>query len=569
MGEEPFKDYADELEGQMRAAGALIESLEEEVASLRRDLDQASVALKAAQEEVAAREQALQEKERARAAAEKQAEHLRETATELRIKSSDEQLDLTNRHISELASLQDRFYGQRREEIEAALADRDSEALKAEYRKLQEAAKHHYEQRISVLENAYREAREKLRAGERDLEERRAAELETLKREVEEQRRSFDRKLREYAETWLEEERRSSASRHQAELEALRAAFAEQKQEIRKEHESVLEDQRARFEARREELAEKLRQTEEQRQTELREIKSLAETREQELRRSQSARVAEVRAEADRRVSALQAQREADNKALQARYEEDVNRLKEKLERANRENQALKEELEKLELEGTSEADDTPQAAASREPEPRLQQRVSELEAALARSEEARRNLEKELEGLRDRVGRADVLAPRPAQEEDVTRPDDERVRELEAHLRDAREESRRNAGELERMRERLRRLSEPEHLLRAGIEAFNESEHTRHVASISKALGQPKVHAGVEGDPPTKPVFTFVWKDLAWRRYLSEPVEGLTGPRVYLVGSGENPEELESLSLGPNARVDARGRLILGVQAR
>ena len=46
----------------MEAAGALIESLEDEVANLRRDLEKASVALKAAQEEVSAREHALEEK---------------------------------------------------------------------------------------------------------------------------------------------------------------------------------------------------------------------------------------------------------------------------------------------------------------------------------------------------------------------------------------------------------------------------------------------------------------------------------------------------------------------------
>ena len=43
------RNQVDELAKGMEAAGALIESLEEEVANLRRDLEQASVALKAAQ----------------------------------------------------------------------------------------------------------------------------------------------------------------------------------------------------------------------------------------------------------------------------------------------------------------------------------------------------------------------------------------------------------------------------------------------------------------------------------------------------------------------------------------
>jgi hypothetical protein len=49
MNGEP-RDQVGELAKGMEAAGALIESLEEEVANLRRDLEQASVALKAAQE---------------------------------------------------------------------------------------------------------------------------------------------------------------------------------------------------------------------------------------------------------------------------------------------------------------------------------------------------------------------------------------------------------------------------------------------------------------------------------------------------------------------------------------
>ena len=50
----------------MEAAGALIESLEQEVESLRSDLEGASAALKAAQEEVSSRADVLQEGERAR-----------------------------------------------------------------------------------------------------------------------------------------------------------------------------------------------------------------------------------------------------------------------------------------------------------------------------------------------------------------------------------------------------------------------------------------------------------------------------------------------------------------------
>ena len=66
MSGEP-RNPAEELAKGMQVAGALIESLEEEVANLRHDLEQAGVALKAAQQEVSARERALEEKDAVRA----------------------------------------------------------------------------------------------------------------------------------------------------------------------------------------------------------------------------------------------------------------------------------------------------------------------------------------------------------------------------------------------------------------------------------------------------------------------------------------------------------------------
>jgi hypothetical protein len=88
-------------------------------------------------------------------------------------------------------------------------------------------------------------------------------------------------------------------------------------------------------------------------------------------------------------------------------------------------------------------------------------------------------------------------------------------------------------------------------------------------VASISKALGLPRVHVGADGGPDSmtrKPVITFVWDEMAWRRYVSDPTEGVEEPRVYLIGTGDDPDEIKHPD--PNARMDARGHLILGVQA-
>jgi hypothetical protein len=168
----------------------------------------------------------------------------------------------------------------------------------------------------------------------------------------------------------------------------------------------------------------------------------------------------------------------------------------------------------------------------------------------------ARRLAAEELEGRLEEVDAARLLA-------------EERAADLEARLRQAEEESRRRARELEKAREGLEEASNPEQRLRSGISLFNASEHTRTVASISKALGLPKVHVGADGGPDSmtrKPVITFVWDEMAWRRYVSDPTEGVEEPRVYLIGTGDDPDEIKRPN--PNARMDARGRLILGVQA-
>ena len=131
------------------------------------------------------------------------------------------------------------------------------------------------------------------------------------------------------------------------------------------------------------------------------------------------------------------------------------------------------------------------------------------------------------------------------------------------------REESRRNAEALRNALENLDRLSDPERRLREGIALFNESEHASTVASISRAFGLPKVHVALDDGTPGKPTLTFLWGDMAWRRYVSDPTEGVEEPRVYLTGTGEDPTEVEPASRRPNARMDSKGRLMVGVQAR
>jgi hypothetical protein len=54
----------------------------------------------------------------------------------------------------------------------------------------------------------------------------------------------------------------------------------------------------------------------------------------------------------------------------------------------------------------------------------------------------------------------------------------------------------------------------------------------------------------------------------MAWRRYVSDPTEGVEEPRVYLTGVGDDPSDIRHPDLEPNARMNAQGHLILGVQA-
>lgn len=602
MSEEP--DYRiDELESQMEAAGALIKSLEEEVESLRRDLEQASIALRMAQQEVSARERALEEHDLARRRAEQQAQALRDSVTELRIQSSDEQLQLRNQHIADLARMQDRFGAQRISDMGRAFSGEDAEVLKEEYRR----DLHELEQRrrrdIEILESSYEEWKDRLLKGEKELKEHYEAEIRNLRQEAEAQRKELQRALREEHDQRLDEVRQTAETRRTEEIQNLRDSFEESVRKLRQEHQAEIEALQG-------EAERALREANEKRQRELREIKALAENRERELRRGQSARVKEASEEAERRLASLQDQRKADNEALKSRYEKELARLRQEheerlaaeVERRQREVLSLEEKFESVKLERTAEARayiDRLKEIEAAQPVPQngqveietdtdtemeeraqeisqLRGRVADLEEALASSLATSEQLAMELEGLSYEPAEEtrDAESPETGAEQlevpaSDTNADEDRVRELEIRLREAQEERRHYADELGDALDKLRRLSDPEHRLRAGIAAFNESHHTRNVASISKALGLPDVHAGVEGEPPGKPSFTFVWKDISWRRYVAEPIEGLEEPKVYLVANSDDPQEDPPPDQETNARVDARGRLILGVQAR
>ena len=598
----------------MEAAGALIESLEEEVANLRRDLEQASVALRTAQEEVSARGHALEEKDRACSAAEKTVEDLRTEIDVLKTRHSNEQLRLRNEHAGEIADLRRQLEAQRRADAEAASSQQRVATLNEEFRREREALEQRHTAELEALKTSWEQWEEKLREGYREQEERHRAELEAMRLEVEERKEELEDRLGEEFERRFAEKQREATERHEAALRSLRDAAAGRELELREDYQAVVETQQAEIESLREQMEQRSREAEELRKKELREVKALAENRDRELQRAQAAKISEVNESAERRISSLQAQREADNQALMARHAEELARLRREYEerlaaedeRRKLETWALEERLEGTRIERDAEvraytarleeleaarlaqktsAEEDLERVVKRfgEEISELEGRIAGLEEALEESEALRHELEAKLAG--SRVGSG---APPPAggssgeREEAVDEPGgrleeldaervlaEERISALEARLREAQEESRRNAEELERALESVRRLSEPERRLRDGLALFNSSEHARAVASISKALGLPRVHAGLAGDHPGKPVLTFVWGDMAWRRYVSDPTEGVEEPRVYLTGTGDDPAEIEGPDRQPNARMDARGRLMLGVQAR
>ena len=191
----------------------------------------------------------------------------------------------------------------------------------------------------------------------------------------------------------------------------------------------------------------------------------------------------------------------------------------------------------------------------------------SEVAARNRALEEQRRSGTSVLESrLRERIARlegalkdsTDLQRKQARLETENARAED-RIRELEDLLAGAQEENGRLAGD-------LRKLAEPGERLRAGVELFNSSEHTRVVSSISKAFGPPEVHVGLDDGTPGTPEITLSWGEFSWRRYAADLTEGVEGPRVYLTASGDEP--LRAGTVQPNARADERGRITMGVRS-
>ena len=611
MSEDPRDPLAGLAEG-MEAAGALIESLEGEVESLRTDLEEAYAALKAAQEEISRWADELEEKERARVEADQKVEDLRAEMSSLKKQHSDEQLRLSNDHINELAEVRRKLEEQRLADVDAASTDSRVEAIKEEFKRDREALETRYKKEIEALKNASEHWEEQLRTSYQEQEARHVEEMESARKQNAESMHTLEHSLTEDFERKLAEERSASEERNKAAVQTLRNAAAARELELQKDYEAVIERQQGELEALREELESSRQSLEERRRREIREVKALTERRENDLKKAQAARLADAQEEAEKRVLALQAQREADNRALRTRHAEEIGQLRrenaERLaaedERRKAETWALEERLGEAKLQRETElraykarlkeleAARLAQKSAATEDLEKVvgrfgaeisayENRISDLEETLRESESSKNDLETLLDDLRKDAERSTDTGPDGANEpdddqgrhlEDVEAQKilaEEKIQNLEARLEEAREESRRNAEALGDALESLDRLSDPARRLREGIALFNASEHANTVASISRAFGLPKVHAALDDETPGKPTLTFLWGDMAWRRYVSDPTEGVEEPRVYLTGTGEDPTEVESSTRRPNARMDSKGRLTIGVQAR
>ncbi|MGH3087932.1 MAG: hypothetical protein ACRDSJ_11520 [Rubrobacteraceae bacterium] len=611
------KDPVSELIGQMEAAGSLIESLEDEVAQLRRDLEQANVALRAAREEVSARGRALEEKDRAQTGSSDEISRLRSEMSELKSRHADEQIKLRNEHINELAEVRRTLEEQRRIDVAAASSDERVESLKEELRREREALEERHQAELEAIETSSKQWEEKLREGYREQEERHRLELDRALREHETRKEEQEKSLRAEFEARLAEERNTADERHEATMQALKNTAEGRETELQRDYQAVIDSQQAEIETLRAGIEAAGRRATEGRKGAIREVKKLAENRERDLKKTHSAKLAETNREAGKRIAAIQSQKEADNKALTARHAEESIRQKREYEerlmaedeRRKQETWALEErltdlkiqretelrsynsrlkELESARLAQQSAAEENLERVVSgfRQGLSALENDVTELEDALEESESLRGKFESELTDLRDRLESGKLPALRRdtrSRREEAEGSEEKRIKELDAQrllaeeksqalevqLKDAEKERRRTGGELKKALGDLKKLSDPEQRLRDGIALFNRSEHARAVASISKALGLPKVHVGMDGGSPSKPVLTFVWEEMAWRRYVSDPTEGIEEPRVYLSGTGDDPDELDDPDLRPNARMDSRGRLALGVQAR
>jgi hypothetical protein len=90
----------------------------------------------------------------------------------------------------------------------------------------------------------------------------------------------------------------------------------------------------------------------------------------------------------------------------------------------------------------------------------------------------------------------------------------------------------------------------------------FNESEHARTVAGLTKTLGDPQVSVGAAAGSPNEIRLTVAW-ELSWYQWgvdLGEPASS-----VYEIAKGYEVAEIDAPAREWNAHVEQGGRIVQG----
>jgi hypothetical protein len=105
---------------------------------------------------------------------------------------------------------------------------------------------------------------------------------------------------------------------------------------------------------------------------------------------------------------------------------------------------------------------------------------------------------------------------------------------------------------------------SEPETRLERAVSRFNESEHARTVAGLTRTLGSPLVSVGAAAGSPSEVRITVAW-ELSWYQWgvdLGEPSRA-----VYEIDKGYEVSEIDAPARHWNAHAAEDGTLRLGAQ--
>ncbi|MGH2982419.1 MAG: hypothetical protein ACRDKV_10300 [Solirubrobacterales bacterium] len=104
--------------------------------------------------------------------------------------------------------------------------------------------------------------------------------------------------------------------------------------------------------------------------------------------------------------------------------------------------------------------------------------------------------------------------------------------------------------------------VQEPGTRLERAVSRFNESEHARTVAGLTRTLGEPQVSVGAAAGSPNEIRLTVAW-EISWYQWgvdLGEPSRA-----VYEIDKGYEISEIDAAAREWNAHASERGGLRLG----